>query len=133
MLKIKPIQDKDVQKSLCDDCLCHYRPDAFAYQAYEGEELLGVAQFEILGESSEIYNITQIPTVPDDFEGMFILGRAVLNFLDLCSVKVAKWPEPVNEKEASLARALGFKEVDGVPTLSLVGLFDAKCGGDGCH
>ncbi len=126
MLEIKPIQSKSIQKALCEKCSISYIEDAFAYSAYDGDCFLGMSQFTIESGYALIKNLASADGV-EDFEAMFILGRAVLNFIDLCSVSTAKI-----EKDASkerLARAIGFKRSeDGeyLP-LSLIGMFDAKC------
>ena len=130
MLTIKPIPTLDKQKEILARCGIAYRADHFAYEAYEGDQLIASAQFDILGETAQIDAMRQVIGTKDDFEAMFILGRAVLNFLDLCGVSTAMYPSE-NPDEQRLAKLLGFKDVNGIPTISLAGLFDAHCG-SGC-
>ncbi|MBE6636962.1 MAG: hypothetical protein E7618_04075 [Ruminococcaceae bacterium] len=132
MLTIKPIPTLDKQKEILAKCGITYRDNHFAYQAYEGDELIAAAQFDILGETAQIDAMRQVIDSKDDFEAMFILGRAVLNFLDLCGVCTAIYPSDKPD-EQRLAKLLGFKDLNGVPTISLAGLFDAHCSsGSGC-
>ena len=106
-----------------------FKPELFAYKAHNDGELLACAQFDIRENGAYIDAMRQVIGTADDFEGMFILGRAVLNFLDLCGVVTAYYPSPANETETRLAKAIGFKEVDGVLSVTLTGMFDAKCDG----
>lgn len=129
MLIIKPIEDKNEQKEITALCGIEYKPELFSYKAHNDGELLACAQFDINEKGAVIDAMRQVIGTADDFEGMFILGRAVLNFLDLCGVVTAYYPSPANESEARLARAIGFKEIDGVLTATLTGMFDAKCDG----
>lgn len=129
MLIIKPIEDKNEQKDICQKCGIEYKPELFAYKAHNDGELLACAQFDIKDNGAVIDAMRQVIGTGDDFEGMFILGRAVLNFLDLCGVEKAFYPAPENEKEARLARAIGFKDNNGILTAVLTGMFDAKCEG----
>ena len=129
MLIIKPIEDKAEQKEISSLCGIDFKPELFAYKAHNDGELLACAQFDIRENGAIIDAMRQVIGSSDDFEGMFILGRAVLNFLDLCGVVTAFYPSPASEAEARLARAIGFKESDGVLTATLTGMFDAKCEG----
>ncbi len=129
MLIIKPIEDKNEQKEITSLCGVEFKPELFAYKAHNDGELLACAQFDIRENGAVIDAMRQVIGTDEDFEGMFILGRAVLNFLDLCGVVTAYYPSPANESEARLARAVGFKEIDGVLTVTLTGMFDVKCDG----
>lgn len=129
MLIIKPIEDKNEQKEITGLCGIEFKPELFAYKAHNDGELLACAQFDIRENGAYIDAMRQVIGTADDFEGMFILGRAVLNFLDLCGVVTAYYPSPANETETRLAKAIGFKEADGVLSVTLTGMFDAKCDG----
>lgn len=89
MLIIKPIQNKDEQEAICKACEVAYKPEFLAYSAKEDDTLLGVAQFKLNGEYGEIYDLKNAKGV-DDVEALIIMGRAALNFIDLCGVKKAK-------------------------------------------
>ncbi len=129
MLVIKPIEDKNEQRDICCECGVEYKEELFAYKAHNDGELLACAQFDIREEGAIIDAMRQVIGTSEDFEGMFILGRAVLNFLDLCGVVTAYYPSPANEGEARLARAIGFKDTEGILTATLTGMFDSKCEG----
>lgn len=126
MLEIKPIEDKSEQEEICRLCGVSYSPELFAYKAYDNGTLLAVSQFDIEGETAVIYDLKQVIGTKDDFEGMFIMGRAVLNFLDLCSVKNAIF-KAETEQKMKLAKLIGFKNENGVMKLSLEGLFTNPC------
>ena len=128
MLVIKPIVDKSEQNSICEECGIEFKEALFAYKAYDNGNLLACSQFDILQEHAVIDSMRQVIGTEFDFEGMFILGRAVLNFLDLCGVETAVF-NPQTEQEARLAKAIGFKDENGVLTAHLKGMFDGKCEG----
>ena len=127
MFKITPIQDKEKQKEICKIVGALYRQGAFAYQMFDVEsgELMGMSQFEI-GEIGYIYDLKEVPD-RDDFEAMFILGRATMNFIDTCGVHSC-----IADKNASnerLIRAIGFKEESDKLFCDMTGMFDGKCSG----
>ena len=128
MIIIKPIQDKDEQKEITELCGITFKPELFAYKAHNDGELLACAQFDIKDDGAYIDAMRQVIRSNEDFEGMFILGRAVLNFLDLCGVKTAVY-YPEEGFETRLAKSIGFKDENGVLTAHLEGMFDAKCEG----
>ena len=85
MFKISPIQDKELQKKYADECGAQFCPELFAYSMINQEsgELMGMSQFDVSGESGYIKTLK--PKIGySDFEAMFILGRATMNFIDLC-------------------------------------------------
>ncbi len=126
MLEIKPIEDKEEQQKICTSCGILYRSELFAYKAYDNGKLLAASQFDIEGKSAVIYDIKQVIGTPDDFEAIFILGRAVLNFLDLCGVETAYFDNKTGENE-KLAKLIGFKKENEKLCINLKGLFDASC------
>ena len=130
MLEIKPIESKEEQEKILALCHIEYKESYFAYKAYEGTSLLAAAQFYIHGSEAELDAIRQVEGTPEDFEGMFILGRAVLNFLDLCGV-VTVVSHTTDEEERRLLKCVGFHEDNGALYITLTGLFDAKCSGHG--
>ncbi len=126
MLEIKPIQSKDKQQLLCTKCKIEYIEEAFSYSAYDGDTFIGISQFTIDEKGGKILNLANAEDI-DDAEALFIMGRAVLNFLDLCKVEYAE----ISKEAASerLIRWIGFKpDTNGnyLP-LRLTGMFDAKC------
>ena len=125
MFKITPIQDKAEQRDICERVGAVFRPEAFAYQMFDIESgaLMGMAQFEI-GETGYIYDLKEVPG-RDDFEAMFILGRATMNFIDLCGVHACYADN--NAASERLLRSIGFKEIDGEYFSDMTGMFDGKC------
>ncbi len=127
MLTVIPIQEKEEQARICAACGVPFRADAFGYQALEGDALHAVAQFDIFGKNAVIYGMSQLVGAADDLEAMFILGRGVLNFLDLCAVETATY-ETQTEHDEKLARICGFRKgEDGVYRITLTGLFHEPC------
>jgi len=130
MLEIKPIESKEEQKEILSLCHIAYKESYFAYKAYEGTSLLAAAQFDIHGSEAELDAIRQVEGTTEDFEGMFILGRAVLNFLDLVGVETVV-SYAADEEERRLLKCIGFREEQEALRITLTGLFDAKCSGHG--
>lgn len=127
MFKITPIQEKESQKRISELCGTEYRPEAFAYQMFDIDsgEIMGMSQFEV-GEFGYIYDLKEVPG-RDDFEAMFILGRATMNFIDMCGAHYCKAGISVcNER---LIISIGFKKENGEYVCDMTGMFDGKCGG----
>jgi hypothetical protein len=123
MLEVKPIQSKEEQKRLCGLCSIEYNADALAYSAYEGDTFLGITQFSIHDKKGQIYNITPVSGT-DDIEALFIMGRAAMNFIDLCKIADVYY-EDGNEK---LGHMLGFRpDCAGRYYMNINGLFEAPC------
>lgn len=126
MFKIQPIQSSDKQRQVAERCGAEYRDGYFAYEMVDKstEELMGFSQFEI---SREIGYICDIKSAPDhnDFEAMFILGRATMNFIDLCGAHVVHAPHTA--ADVTLMLSLGFKEADGIYTADMTDMFNGKC------
>lgn len=126
MLTAKPIQNKEEQKLACEICAVPFRPEAFAYSQSENGEIIAVSQFDILSDGGAIYDLSMKENLPDDIEALFILGRAVLNFLDLSGIKNCKFFTK-NEHDIKMAKMLGFKQTNDIWSICLEGLFDGKC------
>lgn len=123
MLEIKPIQTKEEQVKIAASCASEYTPDAMAYAARENGTLLGICQFRIMGEYVQIYCLDNTIGITD-YEALILMGRAALNFVDLCGVHIAE----CNALRNNIQKALGFLETDGKWRLNLTGYFDSKCG-----
>ncbi len=125
MLKVLPIQTKAEQELACSRCGVTYKPDLLAYAATVDEALVGVCQFRMDERGGEIFDLAAMPGV-NDFEAMFIMGRATLNFIDLCGVHYATYHgTPADE---SLIRAIGFKQnTKGIYEIDLDGFFTEPC------
>ena len=127
MFKITPIQEKECQQRICLLCGAEYRPDAFAYQMFDIDsgEIMGMSQFEV-GEHGYIYDLKEAPD-RNDFEAMFILGRATMNFIDLCGVHYCKAADTACGERLILS--IGFKKEKDEYVCDMTGMFDGNCGG----
>ncbi len=124
MYCIRPIQTKEEQELTCNKCSCEYDADMLAYSAKtEDGKIIGICQFIIKEENGYLKEIAASHEI-DDYEALFIMGRATLNFLDLCGAKTAYYLG----KELPIVRALGFKpDENGKLALDLNGFFEHKC------
>jgi len=123
MLEIKPVQTKEEQEKICGLCGVDFDVNCLAYAARENNKLLGVSQFRILGEYSVIYDLANAAGA-DDLEALIIMGKAALNFIDLCDVKDVI----IKSENQNLPELLGFKkDNNGVWRVNLEGYFDSPC------
>ncbi len=125
MLEVLPIQDKQEQEALCARCKIPYRAELLAYQALVEGELRGVCQFTMNASGGRITDFAHVPE-KYEFEPMFVMGRAALNFIDLCGVHTAFF-DAEYENEA-LIKAIGFsKNSDGRYEMNLTDFFKEPC------
>lgn len=123
MLEVKPVQSKEEQKRLCGLCGIEYDADTLAYSAYDGDTFLGITQFAIHEKKGQIYNITPAAGT-DDPEVLFIMGRAAMNFIDLCKISDVYY-EDENQR---LGHMLGFKpDIEGRYYMNISGFFEVPC------
>ena len=128
MLEIKPIQSKSEQEAICALCGVTFDAECMAYAAREGDTILGVAQFTIERGEGFVKDIKTKEGL-DDFEALFLMGRAVLNFIDLCGVHTAVCAEDAATPRA--IAAIGFARDDnGVLRADMTRMFG---GCDGKH
>lgn len=129
MFKISPIQDKDLQKQYAEDCGAEFCPELFAYSMINQEtgELMGMSQFDISGDSGYIKTLK--PKLGySDFEAMFILGRATMNFIDLCGNHTCRAASDAADER--LLKAIGFRLTDdGEYFADMTHMFDGHCDG----
>ena len=129
MFKISPINDTKIQAEYASACGTEYRPGYFGYAMTDVEthEIMGFAQFEI--ESSCGYLSDLVPRIGlEDFEAMFILGRATMNFIDLCGAHSCRATN--DSGDARLLHAIGFRDKgDGSLYVDMTGMFDGHCDG----
>ena len=85
MLEVLPIQDKAEQEALCLRCNVPFRVELLAYKALVDGELRGICQFTMNQEGGKIVDFAHVPNLYE-FEPMFVMGRAALNFIDLCGI-----------------------------------------------
>ena len=129
MFKISPINDIKLQAEFASMCGATAKDGFFAYAMIdvESNQLMGFSQFEI--DSSGGY-ITDIRPRIDysDFEAMFILTRATMNFIDMCGAHTCKAEK--NSADEGLLKAAGFKPTEnGEWFADMSGMFDGHCGG----
>ena len=129
MFKISPINDISLQAEYASQCGTTAKDGYFAYAMVDVEtgEIMGFSQFEIDSSCGYITDIR--PRIDlSDFEAMFILGRATMNFIDMCGAHNCK-----AEKDAAderLLKSIGFKSTEsGDWFADMSGMFDGHCGG----
>ena len=125
MLKILPIETKDEQERIMALCSIPYNVNALAYAAYDDGVLVGGAQFLLKGATCHVTDIANATGV-DDEEALFIMGRGLLNFVDLCGIHDAYLDFPEKVSEALRARIGFFTNDEGVYYMNLRGFFTAK-------
>ncbi len=128
MFKITPIQSKSRQQDICELFGTEYRGEAFAYILFDHDtgDVMGMSQFEILGDAGYIYDLRRAPD-SDDNEAMFILGRQTMNFIDLCGAHRCR--AAADAGEPALLSAIGFKASGDEYFCDMTGMFDGKCDG----
>ena len=130
MFKITPIQSVDEQIAVAKRCGTEYREGAFAYAMIDADsgELMGFSQFEITDNGGHLIDLRPIGK-EDDYEAMFILGRATMNFIDLCGTHVLY--ADVSSGDNTLLRAIGLRLTDdGSLFCDMTGFFDGShCSG----
>ena len=128
MFKISPIETKEEQKEIIESLGGVYREDYFAYAMRDNESgaLMGASQFEISKGTGYISDLRE-PEGLSDFEAMFILGRATMNFIDMCGAHECR--ASVDAGDERLLKCIGFKEVGGELFADMTGMFDGNCKG----
>ena len=131
MFRISPIQSVEEQIKCAKECNTEYKEGAFAYTMNDSETgaIMGFSQFEITSDGGYLHDLR--PAVGyDDYEAMFILGRATMNFIDLCGAHVCRAAN--DAADSGLLHAIGFKEAENkVLFADMTGMFDGHC--DGKH
>ena len=126
MLKVFPIQDKNEQAALCERCGVTYNAELLAYQATVDDAFVGICQFKLQPEGGILYDLAPLKGDNQDFEAIFVLGRAALNFIDLCGVHKAFFMGDV--KDDKLLKAVGFKKDEkNNYAINLEGFFTDHC------
>jgi hypothetical protein len=130
MFKIAPIQIKDEQALVATECGSEYKDGTFAYAMRDSEsgELMGFSQFEINANGGILLDLKPKGS-SDDYEAMFILGRATMNFIDLCGAHTLS--AKADAADTTLLRAIGMKlQSDGTYFCDMSGFFDGShCSG----
>lgn len=129
MFKISPIQDKTLQEQYAKECDIEFCPELFAYSMINQEsgKLMGMSQFDIHGESGFIHSMRPAKGY-SDFEAMFILGRATMNFIDLCGSHTCFAKS--DSADERLLKCIGFSKLDnGEYYADMTDMFNGKCDG----
>ena len=125
MLEVLPIQDKQEQEAIATLCGVPFRTELLAYKALVDGELRGICQFKMSAEGGSIIDFANVPE-KYEFEPMFVMGRAALNFIDLCGVHRAYFDAECNNE--TLVKAIGFsRNADGRFEMDLTDFFKEPC------
>lgn len=125
MLEVIPIQTKDEQEALAARVGAEYLPEALAYRANAGGEFVGMCQFRLDKGGGHMLTLDSLPG-NEDLQPMFVMGRAALNFMELCGAETAYYEAPMHDRV--LVGAIGFREdPDGRLSVDLKGFFDHPC------
>ena len=126
MLKVLPIQSKETQEEICKKCNVKFNPELLAYSATVDDKLAGVCQFKLTDKGGMIYDLAPVIGA-NDFEALFVMGRATLNFIDLCGVHIAYF-DATDFTDEQTVRAIGFKKNDdGRYYMDLTNFFEHPC------
>ncbi len=125
MITVLPIQTKKEQKELAGRCGVPFREELLAYRAENDGTFAGICQFRMDAAGGHIADLA-CPVGGADEDALFVMGRAALNFIDLCGVHTAFFEgEPTNP---ALLRRIGFRQDEhGVFAIDLAGFFTHPC------
>lgn len=130
MFKIAPIQSIDEQMAVAHECGSEYKSGAFAYSMRDSDsgDLMGFSQFEINENGGRLLDLKPVGDT-DDYEAMFILGRATMNFIDMCGAHTLS--ATIDAGDSTLLRAIGLKLTEnGDYFCDMTGFFDGShCSG----
>ena len=125
MLEVLPIQEKQEQAALCARCQVEFRTELLAYKALVDGELRGICQFTMNKDGGSIIDFANVPE-KYEFEPMFVMGRAALNFIDLCGIHRAYFDAKCDNE--TLIKAIGFsRNADGRFEMDLTDFFKEPC------
>ena len=129
MFKISPVQDSGLQRKYAELCGIEYREGSFAYAMTDKDTgaLMGMSQFEIGAGVGYIFDL-QNAKGHEDYEAMFILGRATMNFIDLCENHICRASKTAGN--AQLLHAIGFRDGGEHLECDMTGMFDGHCSGE---
>ena len=107
MLEILPIKDKVLQESVCLQCGVKYDKNLLAYATYSDGKPIGICQFSIKSNVGELVDLAHCSSINHPGE-LDLMGRAVLNFIDLCGANTVKCEN--KNIDASLLCSIGFSK-----------------------
>ena len=123
MLTARAIQDTNEQKKCCDCCGMTHDADLLYYAIFENDsDCLGTCGFRFCKNKAVIVDIAPKCDTYDK-EAMFILGKAVLNFIDRVNFKNVEY----TAQDTELATLLEFFTKDGVLQVNLTDYFTEPC------
>ncbi len=124
MLEVLPIQTKAEQEALCARCGVPFKTEMLAYQALVDGDLRGICQFTMGPEGGRIVDFAPLGT--PEFEPLFVMGRAALNFIDLCGVHRAFFDAEFENE--TLIKTVGFeRNAQGRWEMDLTDFFKEPC------
>lgn len=129
MFKIFPIQDELTKEIYAKACGTEPIENAFAYGMIDAESLaiMGFSQFDLDGERATLYTLKE-KIGQNDFEAIFILGRATLEFCERCGAVFCYAKK--DSADETLLRAVGLRtEENGMLFGRIEGMFDGHCEG----
>ena len=129
MFKITPIQDINEQERFAKACGAEAKVGYFAYAMTDNESgaIMGFSQFELTESYGFISDLK--PAIGyDDVEALFILGRATMNFVDLCGAHVCR--AALESSDERLLHAIGFRKKEDYMECDMTGMFDGHCSGE---
>ena len=125
MLEVLPIQTKSEQEEIARLCNIPFDADLMAYKALVDGTLKGMCQFTMDANGGRITHFAHLPDAYE-FEPMFVIGRAALNFIDLCGVHHAFFD--ADYENETLIKAIGFsKNADDRYEMDLTDFFKEPC------
>jgi hypothetical protein len=125
MLEVLPIQDKKEQETIANLCGVPFHTELLAYKALVDGELRCICQFKMSANGGSIVDFANVPE-KYEFEPMFVMGRAALNFIDLCGIHRAYFDAECDNE--TLVKAIGFsRNADGRFEMDLTDFFQEPC------
>ncbi len=131
MFAVKPLENKDVQKQLCETLNTPYIDDSLAYFAVDLEDdgssikgLIGVLQFKMNEDIGEILTLFPAAGKEDD-EAMIIMERACMSFMWRNGMKTMVMSDAAGP-DSVLSRS-GLPKKNGYYTVDLDVFFDSPC------
>lgn len=123
MLTVLPIQEKEIQKELCEKCGAPYIESAFAYRADDGK-FIGICQFHFKDNNGYIDNLTYAPNV-SDWEAMIIMLRTSMSFMYRCGIQLIYLS---NNTDEEILKKSGFlRNNDGQYYIDVQKFYSSSC------
>lgn len=131
MLEVLPIQTKTEQAEICARAGVAFHENDMAYRASVDGELTAICQFSMDAEGGHIHTLAMLKdrdfSDRDRIESLFVMGRAAMNFIDLCGVHKAYFEDEAFESEGMI-KSIGFSKLeDGRWFVDLTDFFVEPC------